>query len=119
YSNGTLTVNNGTIANNGAYGGQVAIYDPDSWVFLGWQGYDAYAGGLYIEGGTASIDHSTLAGNYAIGGYGDPGYQQGVGYYGAISGGQVSNSIIAGNYADYSPDGGFTSLGHNLIGNSR
>ena len=36
-----------------------------------------------------------------------------------ISGGQVSNSILAGNYADYSPDGGFTSLGHNLIGNSR
>ena len=82
----------------------------------------AYGGGLYIAGGTASIDHSTLVGNSAIGGYCIRArLTVGGGVFTAESAAArspVSNSIVAGNYADYSPDGGFTSLGHNLIGNS-
>src|SRR5438552_4806873 len=42
-----------------------------------------------------------------------------MGYYGAVAVGQPSNSIGASNDADYRPsDTGFTSLDHNLIGNS-
>jgi hypothetical protein len=115
---GAVTVSNCTFFDNHAFGAQVPVYDLDSWVYLGSEGYDAYGGAMYVDGGTARIDNSTFVGNSAVGGYGDIGLRQGVGYYGGLAGVHVSNSIIAGNSASYSPDGDFTSLGHNLIGNS-
>jgi hypothetical protein len=109
YSAGALTVSNSTLANNLAESGS----------------YDAFGGGVCIAGGTASIDHSTLAGNQAAGG--SVSNQALYGYGGGIwtqSALQVYDTIVADNTADLGPDlggsgsGGFTSLGHNLIGNN-
>ncbi len=80
-------------------------------------------GGLYVAGGTVTLDHSTLAGNQAVGGF--PSYP-GVGYGGGITNAagasalQLHDTILTDDTADAYPDldGSFTSLGHNLIGNS-
>jgi hypothetical protein len=115
-SGGTLTINSSTIADNEASGGSSArIY--------GLPG-DGYGGGLYIAGGTVSIDYSTLAGNQAVGGDSIYGYANGNG--GGIcnaagpSALRVYDTIVADNTANYGPDldGGVTSQGHNLIGNT-
>ena len=120
---GALTVSNCTIANNRVLGFSGYSYDEDGNVILV-AGSSSVGGGLFVPGaGTLSIDHSTVAGNYAVGGYGDPGYE-GRGYGGGISGGavQLYDTIIADNNAEIGPDvdagGSVTSLGHNLIGNA-
>lgn len=66
YSSGSLTLEAGTmIRNNGAYG------DPG----FAWYGYvspggNAYGGGVYIAGGTATLTDVTLSSNYVTGGSG-------------------------------------------------
>jgi hypothetical protein len=114
---GTLSINSSTIADNEAIGGSSGgFYSP------GLAG-NGYGGGLYIDGGTVTIDNSTLAGNLASGG---GGYYPGSGYGGGIynaagpSALQMYDTILAHNTADTNPDldGGVTSLGHNLIGNT-
>jgi hypothetical protein len=105
----SLTISHSTLAIN--------VAESDSW--------NAYGGGLESSG-TASIDHSTLASNqaYAESLAGEVfGYGGGISSTGPASGLQVYDTIVADNsvyYYGYGPDldGSFTSLGHNLIGNS-
>jgi hypothetical protein len=114
-SGGTLSINSSTIADNEAIGGSTAG--------LSYAG-TASGGGLYIAGGSVSINNSTLADNQAISGAGTvPGTEYGGGIYNAAGPGalQMYDTILADNSAGTAgPDmeGGVTSLGHNLIGNS-
>src|SRR5579884_2061598 len=122
---GSLTINSSTLANNLAAGGVGGVFTATSFggTFSSTYGGNGSGGGLYITGGTVSIDHSTIAGNQAQGGVAD---SPGVGTGGGIdnvagpSAVQLFDTILAGNTADQGPDleGGFTSLGHNLIGNT-
>src|SRR5208282_637670 len=103
----------------------------------GGQGGNGLGGGLYIAGGTVSINNSTIALNQAHGGAfsdGSPGSGYGGGIYNAAGPGalQMYDTILADNSAtdasitngSLTPgvgadlDGSVTSLGHNLIGNS-
>jgi hypothetical protein len=119
---GSLSINSSTLADNQAVGGSSAR------VGAGYAGA-GYGGGLYIAGGTVSINNSTFADNQAVGGS----YYSGGGYYNSLddAGGGIYNAagsialqmydtILAEDGADEAPDlyGSFTSLGHNLIGNT-
>jgi hypothetical protein len=89
-STSLLTIDNSTIANN-KVGAEIAA-----------------GGGIYISGGTASVTHSTIAGNYE----------------GIWVGGQLTlrNSIVAKNNGLNNTgkdiNGTITSSGYNLIGKS-
>jgi hypothetical protein len=117
-TNGTLTINSSTIADNEAIGGSSAGLA----TYGGYAG-NGYGAGLYINSGTVTINNSTFADNQAIGG---AGYFAGTGYGGGIynaagpSALQMHDTILADNTADVGPDldGGVTSQGYNLIGNT-
>jgi hypothetical protein len=64
YSNGSLTLTGCTIQNNHALGG--------TWPR---DGANALGGGIYVEGGTASLTNVTLSGNTVQGGNGVDGFQ--------------------------------------------
>jgi hypothetical protein len=115
---GTLSINSSTIADNEAIGGSTAGFGP-----IGGYVGNGYGGGLYIGGGMVTINNSTFADNQAIGGAGgDPGTGYGGGIYNAAGAGalQMHDTILADNTANVDPDldGGVTSQGYNLIGNS-
>jgi hypothetical protein len=139
YNGGALTISNSTLSDNAAVGGVYS--DGDSPYPLQTIGGNAFGVGLYIAGGAVSLDHSTLAGNQVIGGSGNSvgnGYGGGIDNAAGQSALRVYDTIVADNNAifyfdspgydpagfydpaDYSPDLGdsFTSLGHNLVGNS-
>ncbi len=91
WSNGSLTLENGTLfEDNEAYGSSNE-YGPGS---------NAYGGALYIAGGTANINDTSFTGNVALGGDGS-GLPDGTAFGGAIyvADGQVvmSNTTINGN----------------------
>ncbi len=120
-SSGTLSINSSTLEGNQAAGGSTAG--------LGGPAGDGIGGGLYVYGGTVSINNSTLADNQAIAGSGSltgPGTASGGGissnvYNSAGAGAlQLYDTILADNTAATAPDldGSFTSLGHNLIGDT-
>jgi hypothetical protein len=120
---GRLSLSSSTLCNNTVIGGSYFYWDPDSpYIYPNggaWIGDNAYGGGLYVFGGTVSIDHSTLAGNQAIGGYSDPGYQPGYSAGDDIFNGLGQSALqIYDTILDSDLFGGFTSLGHNLIGNT-
>jgi hypothetical protein len=106
---GEFTINNSTLSNNAS--GIGAIYmsagtlSINSSTLAGNQAFPAAIGGLYIAGGTVSINNSTIADNQG-------------GIYNAAdpSALRMFNTILADNGPDL--DGGVTSLGHNLIGNT-
>jgi hypothetical protein len=120
---GTLSLSSSTLFNNTVVGGSYYYVDPNSPYVAPnggyWIGEGAYGGGLYVTGGMAAINHSTFADNGAIGGYSDPGFEPGNsaggGIYNAVgrSALQIYDTILADDLY-----GSFTSLGHNLIGNS-
>jgi hypothetical protein len=116
---GMLSINSSTLAVNQAIGGSSfpAYAGPG----------DGLGGGLYIARGMVSITNSTLAGNQATGGWVIDGhYTPELGYGGGIynaagaSALQMHDTILADNTADTGPDldGGVTSLGYSLIGNT-
>jgi hypothetical protein len=118
-SGGTLTINSSTIVNNEAIGGSSASLGP--FPVSG----NGYGGGLYVAAGTVSINNSTLAGNQAVAGssgYLGPASGSGGGISNAAGASalQIHDTILADNTADNNPDvdGGVTSQGHNLIGNT-
>jgi hypothetical protein len=119
---GTVTVAYSTLSNNSAsgvdagFGGGIfaaAVLTVDSSTINGNSvggGQDDWGGGLDVPPATVVIN-STISGNSA----------NGPGKSGGLYGGSVlRNTIIAGNYAQSSPDvsGTFSSQGHNLIGDS-
>jgi hypothetical protein len=120
-SGGTLSINSSTIADNEAVGGDSAAVMAAGYV--GFPG-NGYGGGLYIAGGTVSINNSTLAGNDAEGGasefYVPTGDGGGICNFASPSALRVYDTIVAGNTANSDPDldGGVTSQGHNLVGNT-
>jgi hypothetical protein len=116
---GTLTINSSTIANNDASGGSSAGLGASAIAGNG------YGGGLFVASGAVSINNSTVGGNQAFGGSNwysaSPGYGDGGGInVDSPSGLHLYDTILAENTADSAPDleGGFTSAGHNLIGNT-
>jgi hypothetical protein len=116
---GTLTINSCTLEGNRAAGGSATTL----YAQLGYSAGNGLGGGLYIAGGTVSINNSTIADNTASGGsFFSDGTGSGGGIYNAAGPGalQMHDTILADDTADAAPDldGGFTSLGHNLIGNS-
>jgi hypothetical protein len=123
-SAGTLSINSSTLWDNRALGGDGTT----SYGAHGGHAGSGYGGGLYIAGGTVSIDNSTFADDQAIEGVntdnlGYPGAGYGGGICNAAGPGalQMYDTILAdnsANTADPDLDGGVTSLGHNLIGNS-
>jgi hypothetical protein len=97
---GTLTVSNSTISGNTADGGSRG----------------SGGGGGILNSGSLTVTNSTISGNSAnVGG--------GVStFVGGDVGGDMRNTILAGNVADVvGPDlsGRLTSSGYNLVGNSR
>jgi len=88
---GTVIITNSTISQNVAKGGN---------------------GGGIVNGGTLNLNSSTIAGNSSTG--------AGGGFHNFSGTTTMRNSIIATNTATSAPDfnGGFTSQGFNLIGNS-
>jgi hypothetical protein len=122
YNHGALTVANSSISGNvasgglpGGYGGGIAsdgeLTITNSTVSRNRASGLSASGGGISGNGRLTITNSTVSGNAAnVGGYGDGG--------GISGGGTLRNTLIAGNTADRSPDlsGGFTSQGHNLIG---
>ncbi|HEY7425245.1 MAG TPA: choice-of-anchor Q domain-containing protein [Gemmataceae bacterium] len=127
---GTLSINSSTIADNEAAGGT------SNALSYGGNGFgpgNGYGGGLYIAGGTVTINNSTLAGNQAVGGlnfyYVSTGSGGGVYNIAGPSALQMHDTLLADNTAvtdasgntavtDADLDGGVTSQGHNLIGNT-
>ena len=114
---GSLTIVTSTFSGNGgpgAYGGAVrndGVLSVEQSTFAGNR---ADLGGAIYNVGTLIVDHGTVSGNMAVGDGG------------GIDSGRtliVRNTILAGNTVEtgLSSDlyGVFTSLGHNLIGNSR
>jgi hypothetical protein len=123
YTNGgTLSINSSTIAGNEAIGGSTAGY---SYGLTGKPNPagNGVGGGLYIAGGTVSIDNSTIADNQTVGGSGKAsGFGYGGGIYNAAGPGALlmHDTILAYNTEDVAGDldGGVTSKGYNLIGDS-
>jgi hypothetical protein len=100
YSVGALTVSNSTLSGNAAGGGSYLYYGDYPYpIMVGTDG--GFGGALFIGGGTALIDHSTIANNSTAGGQGD--YNRGTSYGGGVyvSGGTVNvrHSTITGNVA--------------------
>jgi hypothetical protein len=117
---GTLSINSSTVAGNYVAGGNGTSGTTYS---TGTPAGNGLGGGLYVGGGTVTIDHSTLAGNQAVGGsafYPGSGYGGGITNFAGASALQMHDTILADDTADAYPDldGGVTSLGHNLIGNT-
>jgi hypothetical protein len=98
YSSGSLTLEGGTVIRNnsveGGYGYRYGNYPGPT------PGGNAFGGGVYIAGGTATLNNVTLSGNTAYGGSGSVG---GNGYGGAlyVAGGTVTlrDGIVTGNSA--------------------
>jgi hypothetical protein len=98
-NNGTLTINSSTVSGN-------SEYQPD----------ESHGGGI-DNGGTLTINSSTITGNSVSGG----GDRAGGGIYNSFGTFTLFDTIVAGNTAATGPDlddttSGFSSLGHNLIG---
>ena len=120
-SHGNLTLTNSTIFNNsssdnggGIYsdGTQLTILNSTISNNIGQND----GGGIYVNAGTATLNNDTIFQNTAVS---ITTYALGGGISAASSATvNVSNSIIAGNGSDLSPDcyGVFTSAGNNLIG---
>jgi hypothetical protein len=69
WSNGTLTLENGTkVQNNEALGG------PGGVGTYGSPGGNGFGGGVYVAGGTVNLAGTTLSGNTAQGGHGGSGF---------------------------------------------
>jgi hypothetical protein len=131
---GTVSIDNSTFFANGARGGDggsggTCTDGPTGNYSSGGNGGPAAGGGIRVAAGTLEVQHSTLAGNFATGGLGGTGFDiappgvDGVGAGGGISnagGLQMYDTVLAGNTAAVAPDldGAFTSLGHNLVGNT-
>jgi len=120
---GNLTVTNSTLSNNDAVGSNaVAGTGVTSGPYGGAPGSSAgngMGGGIYIGGGTLTLDSSTLEGNYAVGGstagLGAYGLAAGNGYGGGLYIGAgtvtINNSTLGDNEAiggsvNYSPGAG-------------
>ncbi len=117
---GMLSINSSTLTGNYAVGGSGTSGTTYSG---GTPAGNGLGGGLYVAGGTVTLDHSTLAGNQAVGGsafYPGSGYGGGITNFAGASALQMHDTILTDDTADAYPDldGSFTSLGHNLIGNS-
>ncbi len=116
---GNLANNNSTIANNFIYGGASTASPSGGGTPAG----SALGGGLYVAAGTVTIDHSTIADNEAAVTNPAVASALGGGIYNAAgaSAVQMHDTILADNSTwDDGQDlyGGFTSQGHNLIGNT-
>ncbi|HUI90382.1 MAG TPA: choice-of-anchor Q domain-containing protein, partial [Anaerolineales bacterium] len=116
-----LTLINSTINNNSSVGNGGAIYHSGNQLTIRNSTISndlaEYGAGVYVNAGSATLNNDTIFQNisesitaYALGG----------GVY-AAAGATVnlSNTIVAGNGSDLSPDcyGSLTSAGNNLIGN--
>ncbi len=126
---GSASIDNSTFSANAADGGEGGAGGdcPDApypLYYPGGNGGLAAGGGIRVAAGTVEVQHSTLSGNGATGGLGgDSNAAPGVGAGGGIAnagGLQLYDTVLAGNTAAAAPDldGAFTSLGHNLIGNT-
>jgi hypothetical protein len=112
WSNGTLTLANGTTVQSnwaiGGNGGSAFNDNPGA-------GGNAFGAGVYVAGGTTTLTSVTLSANTAWGGYGGSGAFR-EGYMGAAGGGglfvaggtvSLSNDIVADNTAaSYFSSGG-------------
>ena len=127
YNAGTLTLNQVTLSGNSATGGDGGAAGKYG---SGGNGGNGTGGAIYNTG-TLSLNHVTLSANSAGGGVGGasggprlptglPGTGDAGGLYNASSPSAVTlhNCLLALNSGASSPDmdGGFTSLGHNLLG---
>ncbi|HEX2622477.1 MAG TPA: choice-of-anchor Q domain-containing protein, partial [Phototrophicaceae bacterium] len=114
---GKLTVNSSAIINNSAVGPAAGMVNNNGSINLinvTISGNDtgSIGGGLYNAGGTTSLNNVTIADNNGDEGGGGLFYESGTV--------NISNSILALNTAPTAPDcnGGLTSTGDNLIGNT-
>jgi CSLREA domain-containing protein len=127
-NSGTLTLNADTITNssgfNATFGGgagggilSTGTLNVTNSTIYGNTGGGQGGGGIAIYSGNATLTNDTITDNSDLGGGGAQG--GGVGAFGGSV--TLVNTIVAGNKADGGgPDvsGSFTSLGHNLIGNT-
>jgi hypothetical protein len=111
---GTMTINTSTISGNSASsGGGIVNFGTVTIDASTISGNSAdYGGGIYNTG-TVTIDASTISGNRA---------SDGGGIYNLFGTVTLATSIVAGNSAPAGQaqdgQGGFNSLGHNLIGDT-
>jgi hypothetical protein len=129
---GTVSINNSTLADNQALGGAgghgTETAGSGTVVSKATSAGNGYGGGLYLAGGTVSIHNSTLADNQALSGNGNlfgavPGVGNGGGIDNTASPSALTmyDTILAVDSASTAGpdlDGGVTSQGFNLIGNS-
>lgn len=116
YSSGALRLENCVVRNNQALGGAGA-WSSNEWGTFAWNGGPGAGGGVYVDGGTATLLGTTITGNVAKGGgTGGHGTKPGGGFGGGLSIGFNSVAYLDAFTVDHITNNKASTRDPNIVG---